>query len=65
MKQGSSTPEFTVKDGKLIITCDLNVNGERSSSGKSMVLCSTRGNPQFVLPDGTTINIGVNIYKRA
>jgi hypothetical protein len=60
----SSTPEFSFDEekGQLHIVCDLSVEGLPSSSGKTVVLCSTRGNSKLDLPDGRTIFIGLNVY---
>jgi hypothetical protein len=61
----SSTPEFSYDEEKkqLNITCDLDVEGQLSSSGKTIVLSSTRGNSKFELPDGQIIFIGLNVYR--
>lgn len=61
----SSTPmiSFDEEKGYLNIVCDLKVEGQPSSSGKTVVLCSTRGNIRFALPDGRTIFVGLNVYR--
>jgi hypothetical protein len=61
----SSTPEFSFdqEKGQLHIVCDLNVEGQLSSSGKTIVLSSTRGNSKLELPDGQAIYIGLNVYR--
>ena len=51
--------QFEVKDGKLLMEVDLTEKGTISSSGKSMVIATTRGN--ISLP-GSEVKIGVNIY---
>ena len=51
--------QFEVKDGKLFMEVDLTEKGTISSSGKSMVIATTRGN--IALP-GSEVKIGVNIY---
>lgn len=51
----------TKQEGKkLIITVDLSGKGEVSSSGKSLVIASTRGNMK--LADG--LFMGLNIYRK-
>ncbi len=57
-------PQITVsEDGKtLTITCDISGPGTLSSSGKSRVLSSTRGNKSVETPQGT-IKVGINIYR--
>ena len=51
--------QFEIKDGKLFMEVDLTEKGTISSSGKSMVIATTRGN--IALP-GSEVKIGVNIY---
>ena len=51
-----------VKDGKLIVTIDLGAQGTRSSSGKSVVIASSRGNA-FISEAGVTL--GINVYRKA
>ena len=51
---------FTAKDGKLTIIVDLKGKGKPSSSGKSTVLASTRGNVQVA--EGTFM--GLNVYRK-
>lgn len=47
--------------GKLIIELEVNNPPIRSSSGKTLVLASTRGNrPVYI--DGKKVYIGVNAY---
>ena len=51
-----------VKNGKLLIEMDLQTPAP-SSSGKTLVVASTRGNKATgVLVDGKEIVIGVNAY---
>lgn len=53
--------EMKIDGKKLIITVDISVKGEQSSSGKSMVLGSTEGNvPVAGKPE---IKVGLNVYK--
>ena len=54
--------EMKVVDNKLIITVDLSVKGEVSSSGKSLVIGSTEGN--ISVPDRPEVKIGLNIYTK-
>jgi len=53
--------EAHIKDGKLIIVLPVNKPAVRSSSGKTLVLASTRGNKQVNI-NGQTVYIGVNAY---
>jgi hypothetical protein len=57
------TAEVT-KNGKLVITCDLDTDGTPSASGKTMVHASTRGN--ITLPgvkvNGKALILGLNAY---
>lgn len=54
-----------VKNGKLIITLDLDETGKRSTSGKSTVHASTRGNMTTAcLVNGKPLIIGVNAYTK-
>ena len=52
--------EFEVKDGKLILSIEIQHKGEPSKSGKSIVIGSTRGN---VSVPGTGLKLGLNLYK--
>lgn len=54
--------DMKVVDNKLIITVDLTVKGEVSSSGKSLVIGSTEGN--ISVPDRPEVKIGLNIYTK-
>jgi hypothetical protein len=51
-----------VVDGKLLIEIDTTVNLGESSSGKSVVVGSTRGNASIGLPNGDVLRLGVNAY---
>lgn len=56
------TMKVEVKNGKLLIEMDLQTPAP-SSSGKTLVVASTRGNKATgVLVDGKEIVIGVNAY---
>lgn len=51
-----------IEGKKLIITCDIE-EPTPSSSGKTMVVASTRGNMKTdVLIDGKPLTVGVNAY---
>lgn len=47
----------------LEITVDLTKNFGPSSTGKTTVIASTQGNHCIQLADGTSIYVGVNIYR--
>ncbi len=57
-------PKIEVSGKIMTITVDLDVQGVRSASGKSIVLCSTRGN-QAVAVNGSTVYVGLNVYRKA
>ncbi len=57
-------PKIEVNGKTMTITIDLGVQGVRSASGKSIVLCSTRGN-QAMDVDGSTVYVGLNVYRKA
>lgn len=52
-----------IKGNTLTITVDLSQSGQRSASGKSIVIASTHGNTGIV-HNGETISVGVNVYKK-
>ena len=53
---------MTIKDGKLIIVCDLD-KGTPSASGKTLVVASTHGNVKTALMhEGKNITVGLNAY---
>jgi hypothetical protein len=54
--------DFDVKNGKLIITIDLSNDEGISSSGKSRIVASTRGNQVIPGTDGAVL--GLNLYRR-
>lgn len=54
--------EMKVEGSKLIITVDLSVKGEVSSSGKSMVIGSTEGNVS--VPEKAEVKVGLNVYTK-
>ncbi len=49
----------TVKNGKLLITIDLKAKTKPSTSGKTLIIASSRGNVE--LEDGVVL--GLNCYK--
>jgi hypothetical protein len=56
-------PKITYKDGHVLIDAELDEVGEPSSSGKTTVLATTRGNLKVSTPDGI-ISVGLNIFKK-
>lgn len=50
-----------IKDGKLIITCDLSTDLGLSKSGKTRIIASSRGNAKVPNTDAT---IGLNLYRK-
>lgn len=53
----------TVEDGYLVIRVPLNPTPTRSSTGKTLVVASSRGNKQTELEiDGKPVIVGVNAY---
>lgn len=58
--------QIEVKGNKLTITCDLNEKGEKSASGKSLVIASTQGNQSVGTgKGGEVVKVGLNVYKSA
>jgi len=56
------TIEAKIEGNKLIITCDLEVPVP-SSSGKTLVVASTRGNMKTeLIVNGKPLTIGLNAY---
>ena len=55
--------DMKVVGDKLTITVDLGEEGVPSSSGKSIVIATTRGNKPVPKADG--VIIGLNIYRKA
>ena len=55
--------EYTIKGSTLTITIDISQEGEESSSGKSIVIASTKGNKQIDAKKGLVL--GLNLYKPA
>lgn len=56
--------EFLQDGRKLIIEIDLDALTTVSSSGKSRVVASARGNMPIPLEDAETIVVGLNAYRR-
>jgi len=53
-----------IKDGKLILTIDMQ-SPTRSASGKTLVVASSHGNqPTSAMIDGKPVIVGVNAYIR-
>jgi hypothetical protein len=52
--------KFDIKDGKLIITINLEEEGEPSKSGKNLLIASSKGNVDV---PGTNLKLGLNLYK--
>ena len=50
--------EMEVEDSTLIIKVDLSAEGSLSSSKKSRVIASTRGNVEV----GSGVKVGLNVY---
>ena len=60
-----NTAKAEVKDGKLIITLDLDQTGKPSASGKTMVHATTHGNIKTGMEvNGKPLIIGVNAYTK-
>lgn len=55
--------EYTIKGNTLTITIDISKEGVKSSSGKSVVIASTKGNKQIDAKKGLVL--GLNLYKPA
>jgi len=55
--------ETRVEGNKLVITCELTGEGEISSSGKSRVIASTKGNKAIEGTNGMVL--GLNLYRPA
>jgi len=55
---------FEEKDGKLILTIDLNAKTTPSASGKTQIVASSKGNQPISTNVVGTVYLGVNIYKK-
>lgn len=52
-------------DGRLVLSIDLSAPTTLSSTGKTQIVASTRGNKPVAVSDGKRIlNIGVNVYEK-
>lgn len=62
----ASEIEVTIEDGQITITLPFNEKGTVSTSGKSNIHASTRGNQQVTVEDDQgqeyVLNVGVNVY---
>jgi hypothetical protein len=54
--------EYRISDGKLIIEIDLNAKTQPSSSGKSNIVATTRGNQPLDIPN-RNLRLGLNLYE--
>jgi hypothetical protein len=53
----------TLEGDELVIRLPMNEKPERSTSGKTLVVASTRGNKETdVIVDGKKVVVGVNAY---
>lgn len=52
--------KLDVQGKLLVITIDMTAGGEKSKSGKSTVIASTKGN---VTVPGTDLKLGLNFYR--
>ena len=66
------SPKVVLKDGKILLQVEAGVfdedgkkvgEGKASSSNKSLVIATTRGNVPMEL-DGVTYMVGLNIYRK-
>lgn len=61
MKTSDMNVDMEVKDNILTIKVDLNKNLGPSSSGKTIIIASTKGNIPLLYNEN--IKIGLNVYK--
>jgi len=55
---------FIINGGKnVMFKVDFTKELGESKSGKSMIIASSKGNKPVVLPDGSTIKVGINVYR--
>ena len=59
----SQNIKMEVKGDILHLQINLKAETTVSTSGKSEVIATTRGNLPLATPDHGTINVGVNIYR--
>ena len=57
-----SSITMQVKGDTLVVTVPLNGARAPSTSGKTDIVASTRGNQAIALPSGETIRVGVNVF---
>lgn len=55
--------EVQVQGNKLVIVVDLSQELGLSASGKSVVIATTRGNADGVVPGYEDVTIGLNVYR--
>ena len=55
--------EVQVQGDKLVIVVDLSQELGLSASGKSVVIATTRGNADGVVPGYEEIVVGLNVYR--
>jgi len=55
--------EMSVKDNKLTITVDLSKEFGPSTSGKTIIIGSTKGNAS--IPGRDDVKVGLNVYRYA
>ena len=55
----------SVEGRTLVIRVELDADGRRSASGKTIVIASTRGNAAIADSDGNQYMMGLNVYKKA
>jgi hypothetical protein len=54
---------YEVRDGRLILSIPFDKDGVPSSTGKTTIHASTRGN-QPISVDGHVVHVGVNVYSK-
>jgi hypothetical protein len=63
--RGINNLEYTVdSNGMLVFTIDPSKNLGLSATGKNTMMASSKGNQAIQLPDGRTVNVGINIYYK-
>jgi hypothetical protein len=56
-------PQISIDGDEITIVAKLDPKGEPSSTGKTLVLATTRGNQKVTTDDGV-IFVGLNIFKK-
>ena len=64
MELGDNVQAAVDDKGILAIRIDTKKAGNKSTSGKSTVIASTRGNKQ-IAANGKVLNLGVNLYVKS